>query len=161
MESASAPHTRRPPSLLLPDELLSLLFSLLDAQTACCLSQTSRSWQLWVAQNKPECHFAWLHQRALLLWTERAQMRVKSRSQHMRGLSEVLLSSFTPPTACCSSSVLVRLNACSQISDHELELVALLLRHRQPGMQRTRTSDPGSPESGRAELWSSVIVRFT
>ena len=78
----------------LPNELLLLLFSRLDAQTACRLSQSSRSWQLWLLQNKLVCRFAWLHHRALLSWAERAQIRVKHRRGHVRGRVPWVLSSF-------------------------------------------------------------------
>ena len=78
----------------LPNELLLLLFSLLDAQTACRLSQSSRSWQLWLLQNKWGCRFAWLHHRALLSWAELAQARVKQRCGHVRDSLPCVLSSF-------------------------------------------------------------------
>ena len=78
----------------LPNELLLLLFSRLDAQTACRLSRSSRSWQLWLLQNKLVCRFAWLHHRALLSWAELAQTRVKQRCGHVRGSLPWVLSSF-------------------------------------------------------------------
>ena len=78
----------------LPNELLLLLFSLLEVQTACRLSQSSRSWQLWLMQNKLECRFAWSCHRALLSWAELAQTRVKHRRGHVRGNLPWVLSSF-------------------------------------------------------------------
>jgi len=63
----------------LPNDLLLLHFSLVGAQTACRLSQASRSWQLWLVQNHPGYRLAWLHHRALLSWAERVRLRVMQR----------------------------------------------------------------------------------
>ena len=90
-ESASAPLGGAAMLSALPDELLYLLlFSQIDAKTACRLSQTSHSWQLWFMQNNEGFCFAWLHHRALLSWLECARRRMMQR----RGRRSWLMSLF-------------------------------------------------------------------
>ena len=67
------------------------------------VAQSSRSWQLWLVQNKWGCRFAWQHHRALLSWAELAQTRVKQRRGHVRGSLPWVLSSFVRMPAAAPS----------------------------------------------------------
>ena len=79
----------------LPDELLVLVFTELDAAAFCRLSQVDKAMQQWNLLHAKERVYAWRYARAWLVLCDYAKARVQHRWASIRGRHSVVWNQFT------------------------------------------------------------------
>ena len=84
-----------PVLLTLPDELLVLVFTELDAAAFCRLSQVDKAMQQWNLLHAKERVYAWRYARAWLVLCDYAKARVQHRWASIRGRHSVVWNHFT------------------------------------------------------------------